>query len=142
VDDVHGDLTKLAGSTCATAVGTTLAAAAQLTCTFSVELAGAVGTTHTDTVTVAVVDDDGSTATADDDAVVEIVDPAATPTTLTPPTTAKPSPTTAPARPRSVPQLVATGGETAAMTVVALALIGLGLVAAGTRLRLGSRRRT
>jgi hypothetical protein len=137
-DDVYGDLSRLTGSTCAKAVGTTLAPAAQLSCTFTGELTGAVGAAQTDIVTVTVTDDDRSTGTAKDDATIRLVAPGATTTTTAPtPTTVRPTtPTTTPpvtalaSKPAS-PSLARTGRDLRRQTTQALTLLGAGLLLTG-----------
>jgi hypothetical protein len=136
-DDVEGDLTQLTGSTCAAAVGSTLAPGAQLSCTFSGEVTGPAGTAQTDVVTVTVADDDGTSATAHDDATVRLVAPGATTTTTTSPagpTTSAPRPTTtapSPAPTVGPPALARTGGSIGTRTAQALAILGVGLLLTG-----------
>ena len=92
IDNVYGDLTKIAGSTCASAVGTVLQPAPgpgnTYSCRFTAAVQGAAGTTHTDIVTVTATDSTGRTVTDDDDAVVTIT---AVPPTITSTKTATPS---------------------------------------------------
>jgi hypothetical protein len=142
VDDVHGPLTGRPG-TCATALGAVLAPAASLTCSFEADVAGTAGQTETDVVTVEVTDDDGTIATASDDAVVTLTaTPPTTPTT-SPPTTApptttpRPTPTTVPAK----PLLAATGAETTLTLSAGVGLVGVGLVLLGWNVQLRARRR-
>ena len=73
-DNIYGDLNTRPGSTCNTLIGTTLApGATSAPCTFTGPVAGPVGSTHTDIVTVIGTAPDGQTATDTDDAVVTIV---------------------------------------------------------------------
>jgi hypothetical protein len=146
-DDVYGELSRLTGSTCARAVGTTLAPGAKLSCTFTGELTGAVGAAQTDVVTVTVTDDDRSTGTAKDDATIRLVAPGAvttttTTTTLAAPTTtlltSAPPPTVRPATPSTkpptiatVPSLARTGRDLRGQALQALALLGIGLLLTG-----------
>ena len=134
-DDVYGDLTRVAGSTCATRRGhdPRSGRAAHLHVRGATSRAPS-GDRQIDVVTVTVIDDDGSTGTADDDAVVEIVDAAST--TTAPPTTVKPPATTAPAKPKAIPQLATTGARATTTATVALLLLGVGLVAITTGLRI------
>ena len=68
-DDVYGDL---AGKgTCGT--GGTIGAGARYSCSFSAEVTGSAGSTHTDTVTATATDSAGASATASDDATVTVV---------------------------------------------------------------------
>jgi hypothetical protein len=133
-DDVEGDLTELTGSSCAAAVGASIAPGAELSCTFSGELTGPPGTAQTDVVTVTVADDDGSTGTAHDDATVRLVAPGVTTTTVpSPPTSSRPSPTTRPSPSPTVggPGLARTGGSFGTRTALALALLGAGVLLTG-----------
>ena len=155
-DDVYGDLSRLTSSTCSHAVGTTLAPAAQLSCTFTGELTGAVGAAQTDVVTVTVTDDDRSTGTAKDDATIRLVAPGATTTTTstttpTTPTTTRPTtPTTPTTRPPATPlattpappTLARTGGSLRTRTEQALALLGVGLLLTGLSWTRETRRRS
>lgn len=139
-DDLYGDLTSLAGSSCASAIGTTLAPDAQLTCAFAEDFTGSIGATQTDVVTVTVVDDDGGPGTADDHATVSIVDAASTTTTAPfSPTTARPNPVSPSDQPATTPRMPSTGSNTRELAVGGLVLLGAGLVAAGSKLRLSSR---
>jgi uncharacterized repeat protein (TIGR01451 family) len=76
VDNVYGDLTKIAGSTCASAIGTVLQPSPgpgnTYSCRFTGPVQGAAGSTHTDIVTVTATDSTGRTVTDDDDATVTI----------------------------------------------------------------------
>ncbi len=88
VDDVYGDLDSAANpdvdnNTCEGAVGTPLATdpdgagpepAGSFSCAFDGVFTGNAGDTERDTVTAEAVDDDGNTATADDDADVFLTD--------------------------------------------------------------------
>jgi len=64
--------------TCRTSIGTVLAVGASYTCTFTAPLIGNAGTSHVNVVTAIAIDDDGSSATDDDDAVVRFTDVAPT----------------------------------------------------------------
>jgi len=136
-DDVEGDLTQLTASSCSAAVGSTIAPGAQLPCTFSSEVTGPAGTAQTDVVTVTVADDDGSSATAHDDATVRLVEPGATttaPSTTAAPAATAPAPTTTPTSPPPTvgpPALARTGGSIGTRTAQALALLGAGLLLTG-----------
>ncbi len=57
-DDVYGDLATQ--GTCTTAVGTVIAISGTYSCSFTQNVTGAGGSTHTDTVTVTAVDDEGN----------------------------------------------------------------------------------
>jgi uncharacterized repeat protein (TIGR01451 family) len=76
-DDIHP---WGANSTCDELVGDPLAAGAFVTCSFTGNFTGNAGASQTDIVTVLVTDDDGTTATHNDDAVVGLsgVDPTVT----------------------------------------------------------------
>ncbi len=91
VDNVYGDLTQRAGSTCASAIGTVLQPAPgpgnTYSCRFTAAVQGAAGTSHTNIVTVTATDSTGRTVTDDDDAVVTIT---AVPPTITSTKTATP----------------------------------------------------
>jgi hypothetical protein len=136
-DDVYGDLGKLTSSTCAKAIGATVAPAAQVSCTFTGELTGAAGAAQTDVVTVTVTDDDRSVGSTKDDATIRLVAPGTSSTTTTlaaTPTTAPPSPTTRPVGPTSTvprPTLARTGGSLGTRTAQALSLLGAGLLLTG-----------
>jgi hypothetical protein len=143
-DDVYGDLSRLTSSTCATAIGTTLAPGAQLSCTFTGELTGAVGAAQTDVVTVTVTDDDHSTGTAKDDATIRLVAPGAT-TTTSPVTTTTLRPTTPTTRPPTTPgtpSLARTGRNLRQQTLQALTLLGIGLLLTGISWSRTNRRRS
>ena len=79
IDDVYGDLGDPANaavqpSTCDELIGDTLAAGGgSTTCTFVGVFTGVAGDTETDTVTVVGTDENGNTATDEDDAIVTIV---------------------------------------------------------------------
>lgn len=141
-DDVYGDLSRMTGSTCAQAIGRTIAPGAQLSCTFTGGLTGAAGKAQTDIVTVTVTDDDGSIGTAKDDATIRLVAPGAvtSTTTLSPTTTTSPKasstttattvqPTTALTTSTTV--LARTGTQTRARTMQAVSLLGAGLLLIG-----------
>jgi hypothetical protein len=139
-DDVYGDLARLTGSTCAQAIGTTIAPSARRSCTFTGELTGAVGKAQTDIVTVTVVDDDRSIGTAKDDATIRLVAPGAVTTTSTSTTSVLTStstvtsvrPTTTITSPTaSTPALAKTGTQTRARAMQALTLLGAGLLLTG-----------
>ena len=83
-DDKFGNLNNT--GTCVT--GGSIAAGATKTCTFSKNVTGNVGTSHVNTVTATVTDNDGSTASGHDDATVTFTN---VPPTLT--VTKTPSPT-------------------------------------------------
>jgi uncharacterized repeat protein (TIGR01451 family) len=75
IDNVYGNLATRPGSTCGTVVGTVLApGASSPPCTFTGNFFGNAGASETDIVTVVVTDQEGTTATDDDDAVVSITD--------------------------------------------------------------------
>ena len=134
VDDVYGDLGRQTGSSCAELLGTVLAPGEERTCTFTGEVTGPAGTTHTNVVTVTVTDDEGTTGTAQDDATVRLVEPGTAPSTTTtiagatPSTTRPPSPTTTgrPATP-----LARTGDRTRTLVTQGLLLLGAGMVLTG-----------
>jgi len=86
-DDQYGNLNNV--GTCHT--GGSIAAGAKYTCTFSQTVSGNVGTPHVNTATATVTDNDGSTASAHDDATVTFTN---VPPTLT--VTKTPSPTSVP----------------------------------------------
>jgi hypothetical protein len=134
-DDIEGDLTQLTGSSCAAAIGSTIAPGASLSCTFSGELTGPAGTAQTDVVTVTVADDDGTSSRAHDDATVHLVEPGATTTTspASPTTSAPASPTTPPSPSPTVgpPALARTGGSIGTRAAQALVLLGAGLLLTG-----------
>ncbi|MCA1683644.1 MAG: hypothetical protein LC708_00715, partial [Actinobacteria bacterium] len=74
-DDVYGNLATRPGSTCGALIGTSLApGASSAPCTFRGNFFGDAGASQTDVVTVVVTDAEGTTATDDDDAVVNITD--------------------------------------------------------------------
>ena len=76
-DDVYGNLATQ--GTCTTAIGTALAAnVGTYTCAFTGTFTGDAGASETDTATVIVTDNDGSTGTDDDEALVSITDAAPT----------------------------------------------------------------
>jgi len=87
-DDVYGDLTTRANSTCTNAIGTVLAPNATYSCQFTAPFNGAAGDSQTDVVTVRATNPRGVTVTDSDDAVVSltpvptiVVDKTATPLT-------------------------------------------------------------
>jgi uncharacterized repeat protein (TIGR01451 family) len=92
IDNVYGDLTQRAGSTCASAIGTVLQASPgpgnTYSCRFTAPVQGAAGTTHTNIVVVTATDSTGRTVVDDDDAVVTIT---AVPPTITSTKTASPT---------------------------------------------------
>jgi hypothetical protein len=61
-DNVFGTLSTIAGTTCAT--GGSIVAGGSYSCTFTKTLSGNAGTTHRDTVTATIKDDENTTATA------------------------------------------------------------------------------
>jgi hypothetical protein len=71
-DNIYGNIATQ--GTCTTAVGTVLQPGGSYSCSFTGNFTGNAGASQTDIVTVRVVDDDGQTATDDDDAVVTITD--------------------------------------------------------------------
>ena len=71
-DNVYGNLTTRPNSTCNTAIGTVLQPGQNYTCQFTAPFTGNGGATLTDIVTATAVDDDGETATDNDDATVTI----------------------------------------------------------------------
>ena len=73
-DDVYGDVTRIPGSTCNTAIGTVLAPGGTYTCAFQGDFRGP-GNSQTDVVTVTGTDNQGNIARASDDAVVTITPP-------------------------------------------------------------------
>jgi hypothetical protein len=73
VDNIYGDLSTRAGSTCGVLIGTTLAPGATSgPCSFTGAFAGGGGATQTDTVTVDGVDTNGNIATSTAQATVSI----------------------------------------------------------------------
>ena len=82
VDNIYGDLSTRAGSTCGALIGTTLApGASSVPCQFTGPFSGVSGASQTDTVTVTGVDTNGNTVTATAQATV-ILTPAPTPAIL------------------------------------------------------------
>lgn len=73
-DDIYGDLTTRPGSTCDTALGTSLAPDETYNCSFSGDFNGAAGASQTDTVTVTALDGEDS-VTGADDATVTLTQP-------------------------------------------------------------------
>ncbi|MCL4860529.1 MAG: DUF11 domain-containing protein [Caldilineaceae bacterium] len=76
VDSAYGDVTAadnpaLTATTCAT--GATIPVGATFACHFTAFVTGAVGSQHTNTVTVAMIDDDGDQASASASATVPII---------------------------------------------------------------------
>jgi hypothetical protein len=142
-DDIYGNLALL--GSCTTAIGTELDPGESYRCSFSGNFAGAEGR-QTDVVTVVVTDDEGRTATDNDDATVTIT-PAAVvsqnlntvPTTSTPTTTTTTTTTTTQTLPK-------TGAGIADLVTLAISLMGVGglLLLAASRwapVQLTSRRR-
>ncbi|MCA1683558.1 MAG: Ig-like domain repeat protein, partial [Actinobacteria bacterium] len=91
-DDVYGDLTTRANSTCNTAIGTVLQPGGTYTCTFTAPFTGVAGASQTDVVTVHATNPTGVDVTDSDDAVVTLtpapsiaVDKTATPLSRTAP---------------------------------------------------------
>ena len=91
-DDIYGDITTRANSTCTTAIGAVLQPAPgpgnTYSCAFTAPFLGAAGASQTDVVTVRATNPQGVEVTDDDDAVVTLtpaptiqVDKTATPTT-------------------------------------------------------------
>ncbi|MGH9125183.1 MAG: beta strand repeat-containing protein [Acidimicrobiales bacterium] len=79
VDNIYGDLSTRAGSTCGALIGVTLAPGATSSpCTFTGPFTGVSGASQTDTVTVTGMDSNGNTATATAMATVSLT-PAITP---------------------------------------------------------------
>ena len=76
IDDIHGDISAIAGDISATdcAVPFDLAPAATYDCAFTALVDGNAGTVETDTVTASGLDDDGFDVSASDDADVTITD--------------------------------------------------------------------
>jgi hypothetical protein len=72
VDDVHGDTTAIAGSTCV--LPQTIVPGGSYTCQFTADISGNAGFSETDTVTASGTDDEGTYVEASDDAVVVIAD--------------------------------------------------------------------
>ncbi|MCA1683978.1 MAG: hypothetical protein LC708_02470, partial [Actinobacteria bacterium] len=85
-DNIYGNLTTRANSTCNTALGTVLQPAGTYTCTFTAPFTGNAGAALTDIATVVVVDNDNTTATANDDARVTLTDVPPTITAVKTPT--------------------------------------------------------
>ena len=88
-DDVYGDITTRAGSTCNTAIGTVLQPGGTYSCSFTAPFTGASGSSQTDVVTVRATNPGGVEVTDSDDAVVTLtpaptirVDKTATPISL------------------------------------------------------------
>jgi hypothetical protein len=75
-DNVFGDLTSLTGSTCATGGALAVSGTGTHTysCQFTASISGNVGADHVNTVTATAIDDDGTEATANDDATVSFTD--------------------------------------------------------------------
>ncbi len=75
-DDLHGDITAVAGNISATtcALPVTLVPGATYDCTFDAFTAGDAGDIVTDTVTAGGTDDDGNAVGDDDSADVEVTD--------------------------------------------------------------------
>ena len=87
-DNVYGNLATLAGSTCGSLIGTTLAPLETSSpCTFPGTFMGASGASQTDTVTVTGIDSNGNMATATAQATVTLTPPPVTTTTTVPVTT-------------------------------------------------------
>ena len=87
-DDVYGNITTRAGSTCNTAIGTVLQPGGTYSCSFTAPFTGAAGSSQTDVVTVRATNPAGVEVTDNDDAVVTLtpaptiqVDKTATPLT-------------------------------------------------------------
>jgi hypothetical protein len=140
VDDVYGDLAQQTTSSCAALVGQTLDPGQQATCTFEGQLTGDAGAAQTDVVTLTVTDDEGSTGTAQDDATIRLVAPGEAPTTTTPtspPTTGRPTSTTT----RAPSRLPETGAAADRSGLLALALVGVGLLLTGLATATPSRSR-
>ncbi|MCA1684139.1 MAG: hypothetical protein LC708_03315, partial [Actinobacteria bacterium] len=95
-DNIYGDITKIPGSTCNTAIGTVLAPTPgpgnTYSCAFPGVFTGPAGASQTDVVTVTATDNRGNTVTATDDAVVTITPLPAITTTKTPNPTSLPEP--------------------------------------------------
>jgi hypothetical protein len=120
-DDIYGNIATQ--GTCTTAVGTILAPQATYTCSFTGSFAGASGS-QKDVVTVTVVDNEGTTATDNDDATV----------TITPPTTGVEGQTLVNTVPTATTPTTTTTTSTLARTganVGGLLTLGLGLLAFG-----------
>jgi hypothetical protein len=140
VDDVYGDLAQQTTSSCAALVGQTLDPGQQATCTFEGQLTGDAGAAQTDVVTLTVTDDEGSTGTAQDDATIRLVAPGEAPTTTTPtspPTTGRLTSTTM----RAPSRLPETGAAADRSGLLALALVGVGLLLTGLATATPSRSR-
>ncbi len=96
-DDIYGDVTQRLESTCTNAIGTVLAPAPgpgnTYSCNFVADVRGALGSSHTDVVTVTATDDTGTMVTDSDDATVTVVGmPPAITTTKTAAPTGLPEP--------------------------------------------------
>jgi hypothetical protein len=79
-DDVYGNLATIAGSTCGSLIGVTLApGATSAPCSFPGRFTGAAGARQTDTVTVTGVDSNGNTTSATAQATVGITAAPASP---------------------------------------------------------------
>ena len=76
VDNIYGNLATLAGSTCGSLIGTTLApGATSAPCTFTGAFTGVSGASQTDIVTVTGTDNNGNTVTATAKATVVLTPP-------------------------------------------------------------------
>ena len=111
-DDVYGDITTRANSTCNTAIGTVLQPSPgpgnTYSCSFTAPFTGVAGDSQTDVVTVRATNPGGVEVTDNDDAVVTItpvptilVDKTATPRAGPPPAVTSPSTWWSPTRPSS-----------------------------------------
>ncbi len=80
-DDIYGNIgtSTAAGNTCDDLIGDILAPGASAPCSFEGTFTGASGASQTDVVTVTGVDENGTTVTDTDDAVVSLTPPAGTP---------------------------------------------------------------
>jgi hypothetical protein len=96
MDDVYGDLTTRADSTCDSAPGTVLAPDESYSCAFSVQFTGNAGASQTDTVTATAEDDFGSTIAAGSATISITAAPATSPPT-SPGPPASPGPVASPA---------------------------------------------
>jgi hypothetical protein len=142
VDDAYGDLARRTSSTCAQLLGETLRAGEERTCTFTGELTGAAGTTHTNVVTVTVIDDEGTTGEAQDEAAVRLVEPGAgSVTTSSTTATTRPGPASTRLPSPGSPSLAATGGRTRTVVAQGLLLVGAGMVLTGLGQGRSARRR-
>ncbi|MCA1684120.1 MAG: hypothetical protein LC708_03220, partial [Actinobacteria bacterium] len=85
-DNIYGDVTRIPGSTCTTAIGTRLAPSPgpghTYSCRFPGTFFGPGGARQTDIATVTATDDRGNTVRDDDDAIVTITPVAPTITTV------------------------------------------------------------